>query len=72
MKPQISVLSVLIILFPLTSAEAEKLFRQLKTVKTELFAQMSQEFLNTLQIRHDSYSFGKIKGTAVNKWTNTK
>ena len=31
-------------LFPLTSVEAEKMFRQLKIIKTKLFTQMSQEF----------------------------
>ena len=31
-------------LFPLTSVEAEKMFRQLKIIKTKLFTQTSQEF----------------------------
>ena len=31
-------------LFPLTSVEAEKMFRQLKIIKTKLFTQMFQEF----------------------------
>ena len=34
------------IFFPLTSAEAEKMFSQLKVVKTKLFTQMSQDFLS--------------------------
>ena len=46
---------------------------QLKIVKTKLFTQMSQDFLNVLiRIRHDSNSFSKIKGTAADKWRNTK
>ena len=34
-------LEVAIILLPLTSVEAEKMFSQLKTVETKLFTQMS-------------------------------
>ena len=53
-------LAVPIISFPLASAEAEKMFSQLKIVKTKLFTQMSQDFLNALiRIRHDSNSFDK-------------
>ena len=66
-------LAVPIILFSLTSAEAEKMFSQLKVVKTNLFTQMFQDFLTALiRIRHDSNSFDKIKGTAIDKLTNTK
>ena len=62
-------LAVLIILLPSTSVEAEKMFSQLKIVKTKLFTQISQDFLNVLiRIRHDSNSFNKIKGTALDKW----
>ena len=38
-----------------------------------LFTQMFQDFLTALiRIRHDSNSFDKIKGTAIDKLTNTK
>ena len=66
-------LAVPIILFTLTSVEAEQMFSQLKIVKMKLFTQMSQDFLNALiRIKHGSNSFDKIKGTAVDKWRNTK
>ena len=72
MKSQIlCYLAFLIILFPSTSVEAEKMFSQLKIVKTKLFTQMSSDFV-LIRIRHDSNSFNKIKGTAVDKWRNTK
>ena len=37
-------LAVPIMLFPLISAEAERMFSQLTIVKTKLFTQMSQDF----------------------------
>ena len=65
--------AVPIILFPLTSVEGEKMLSQSKIVKTTLFTQMSQDFLNALmRIRHDSNNFDKIKGTTVDKLRNTK
>ena len=49
------------------------MFSQLKIVKTKLFTQTSQGFLNALiTIRHDSSSFDKIKETAYDKLRNTK
>ena len=66
-------LAVPIILFSLATVEAEKMFSQLKIVKTKLFSQMSQDFLNVLiSIRHGSNSFDKINRTAVDKLRNTK
>ena len=66
-------LAVPILLFSLTSAVAKKMFSQLKVVKMNLFTQMFQDFLTALiRIRHDSNSFDKIKGTAIDKLTNTK
>ena len=66
-------LAALTFLFSLTIEEAEKMFSKLKIVKTKLYTQMSQEFLNALiRIRHDSNSSDKIKGTAVDAWRNTK
>ena len=61
-------LAVPIILFPLTSVESENIFSQLKIVKTKLFTQMCQDFLNSLiRIRQGFNSFDKIKGRAVGK-----
>ena len=66
-------LVVLIILFPLTIVEAEKLFSQLNIAQTKLRTQISQDFLNALiSIRHNFNSFNAIKGTAVDTWRNTK
>ena len=61
------------ILFPLTSVEAERMFSQLKIVKTKLRTRMSQSFLNALiRIRHDSNSFDDIKQAAIETWRNVK
>ena len=66
-------LAVPVILFPLTSVEAEKMFTQLNILKTKLFTVMSQEFLNALiTIRHDLTSFDKINETVVDKLRNNK
>ena len=58
------------ILFPLTSVEAEKMFSQLKIVETKLRFQMSHDFLNA--VRHNSNSFDEIKRIAVDTWRNAK
>ena len=59
-------LAALTILFPWTSEEAGKMFSKLQTVKSKLYTQMSQEYLDRLiLIRHDSNSSEKIKGTTV-------
>ena len=66
-------LAALIISVSLTIVEAEKMFSQLKIVKTKLRTQMSQTFLNALiRIKHDSNSFDKIIGTAVDTQRNVK
>ena len=49
------------------------MFSQLKIAKTKLFTQIFQDILSALKrIRHDSNSFTKIKGTAVDKLRNIK
>ena len=62
-----------IVLFLLTSVEAENMFIQLKkTVKTKLFTHIFQNLLSALiRIRGKSNSFEKIKETAVDKLRNT-
>ena len=58
---------------PIISVEAEKMFSQLKIVQKKLCTQMAQDFWNALiRIRHDSNSFDKTKGTAVNTLRNKK
>ena len=66
-------LLVLIVLCPLISVEAERIFSQLKIAKMKLHTQMLQDFLNALiKIRHDSNSFDEIRGTAVDAWKSRK
>ena len=54
-------LAVLIILFPSTSVEAEKMFSQLKIVKIKVFTQMSQDFLNVAKSREQQLTNGEIQ-----------
>ena len=61
------------ILFLLTSVEAEKMFSQLKIVKTKLFTQMFQDLLNALiSTGHTVTALTKSPRSAVDKLRNIK
>ena len=62
---------------PLTSVEAERMFSQLKIIKTKLRTKMTQAFLNSLvRIRYNgppsSEYFAEYSSEIINHWRNLK
>ena len=69
----------MLILLPITSVEAERMFSQLKIVKTKLRTNMTQKFLNALlRIRYNGPSsfvyFGIVNDTSkiLDYWKNLR
>jgi hypothetical protein len=70
-------LATVLILLPLTSVEAERMFSQLKIIKTKLRTKMSQAFLNSLvRIRYNGPPspefFAEYSSDVINHWRNMK
>ena len=70
-------LATVLILLPLTSVEAERMFSQLKIIKAKLRTKMTQAFLNSLmRIRYNgppsSEYFAEFSSEIISHWRRLK